>query len=81
MAYRYTGDNVRELANKGTVVEALDSYTKQLNETQDEINSLLIKREELEESNQKESEEYKQINLDIDTLRTKKEELREATSS
>ena len=81
VASGYTGDTVRELANKGTVVEALDSYVKQLNETQDEINSLLIKREELEESNQKESEEYKQINSDIDALRNKKEELRETTAS
>ena len=37
VASGYTGDTVRELANKGTVVEALDSYIKQLNETQDEI--------------------------------------------
>ena len=81
VASGYTGDTVRELANKGTVVEALDSYTKQLNETQDEIDSLLTKREELEQSNQKESEEYKQINSDIDALRTKKAELRETTAS
>ena len=81
VASGYTGDTVRELANKGTVVEALDSYTKQLNETQDEIDSLLTKRAELEKSNQKESEEYKQINSDIDALRTKKEELRETTAS
>lgn len=77
----YTGGTVLELAKKGTVVEALDSYTKQLNETQDEIDSLLTKRAELEKSNQKESEEYKQINSDIDALRTKKEELRETTAS
>ena len=81
VASGYTGDTVRELANKGTVVEALDSYVKQLNETQDEIDSLLIKRAELEKSNQKESEEYKQINSDIDALRTKKEALRETTAS
>lgn len=81
VASGYTGDTVRELANKGTVVEALDSYTKQLNETQDEIDSLLTKRAELEQSNQKESEEYKQINSDIDALRTKKAELRETTAS
>lgn len=81
VASGYTGDTVRELANKGTVVEALDSYTKQLNEAQDEIDSLLIKRAELEQSNQKESEEYKQINSDIDALRTKKAELRETTAS
>lgn len=81
VASGYTGDIVRELANKGTVVEALDSYTKQLNETQDEIDSLLTKRAELEQSNQKESEEYKQINSDIDALRTKKAELREITAS
>lgn len=81
VASGYTGDTIRELANKGTVVEALDSYTKQLNETQDEIDSLLTKRAELEKSNQKESEEYKQINSDIDALRTKKEELRETTAS
>ena len=81
VASGYTGDTVRELANKGTVVEALDSYIKQLNETQDEIDCLLTKREGLEESNQKESEEYKQINSDIDALRTKKEELRETTAS
>ena len=81
VASGYTGDTVRELANKGTVVKALDSYTKQLNETQDEIDSLLAKRAELEQSNKKESEEYKQINSDIDALRTKKAELRETTSS
>lgn len=81
VASGYTGDTVRELANKGTVVEALESYTKQLNEIQDEIDSLLTKRAELEQSNQKESEEYKQINSDIDALRTKKAELRETTAS
>ena len=74
------GIDVQEV-NEGTVTEALDIYTKRLNETQDEIDSLLIKRAELEKSNQKESEEYKQINSDIDALRTKKAELRETTAS
>ena len=74
------GIDVQEV-NEGTITEALDIYTKRLNETQDEIDSLLAKRAELKKSNQTESEEYKQINSDIEALRTKKEELRETTAS
>ena len=74
------GIDVQEV-NEGTVTEALDIYTKKLNETQDEIDSLLTKRAELKKSNQTESEEYKQINADIEALRTKKAELRETTAS
>lgn len=70
-----------QAVNEGTTTEALDIYVKRLNETQDEIDSLLAKRAELEKSNQKESEEYKQINADIEALRTKKEALRTTTSN
>ena len=70
------------LANKtqANVMEMLEDYTLGLQDAQEEINSLLAKRSELEQANLTETAEYAELNAQIDEAVRARDDLRYATA-
>ena len=75
-----TEDNGLAYNTQANVMEMLEDYTLGLQDAQEEINSLLAKRSELEQANLTETAEYAELNAQIDEAVRARDDLRYATA-